>query len=276
MTPQERRKPGGAEGEPQQARGGGRGYPGGGRQPPAEDAPADDRHDEEDGPGQRCPLGRMLGGMGGGGGMPQMDPAALERLARGGALPGGLGMPGGLPGLERSRCAQAPRPRRRPSGFARPAEEEMIDSDNHTKISNQGTTFMSLKLRLARAGAKKRPFDRVVVADFRLPPRRPLHRDRRHLQSDPAEDRREAGGAQHRAHPALAEGRRPANRPGAALPRRGRPRQAAPRNNPQKALPGKKAQERAEAAAAKAAAPAEGATAETAAERVRRRSHGGF
>jgi len=46
-------------------------------------------------------LGRMLGGMGGGAGMPQMDPAALERLAKGGALPGGLpgGMPGGLPGL---------------------------------------------------------------------------------------------------------------------------------------------------------------------------------
>ena len=40
-------------------------------------------------------LGRMLGGMGIGGGMPAMDPAALERLARGGGLPG---LPGGLPG----------------------------------------------------------------------------------------------------------------------------------------------------------------------------------
>ncbi len=39
---------------------------------------------------------RMLGGMGMGGGMPPMDPAALERLAKGGALPGGLP---GLPGL---------------------------------------------------------------------------------------------------------------------------------------------------------------------------------
>jgi signal recognition particle subunit SRP54 len=46
-------------------------------------------------------LGDMMG-MGGGMGMPQMDPAALEKLARsGGGLPGGLpgGMSGGLPGL---------------------------------------------------------------------------------------------------------------------------------------------------------------------------------
>jgi signal recognition particle subunit SRP54 len=44
-------------------------------------------------------FGRMAGmaGMPGGGGMPQMDPAALERLARSGGMPGGL--PGGLPGL---------------------------------------------------------------------------------------------------------------------------------------------------------------------------------
>ncbi len=41
---------------------------------------------------------RMLGGMGGmGGGVPQMDPAALERLAKGGGLAQGLS--GGLPGL---------------------------------------------------------------------------------------------------------------------------------------------------------------------------------
>jgi len=48
-------------------------------------------------------LGKM-GAMAGMGGMPQMDPAALQQLARGGGLPGGLpglpgGMPGGLPGL---------------------------------------------------------------------------------------------------------------------------------------------------------------------------------
>jgi hypothetical protein len=52
-------------------------------------------------------FGRMagmagMGGPGAGGGMPAMDPAALERLARSGGLPGGLPgvLPGGgLPGL---------------------------------------------------------------------------------------------------------------------------------------------------------------------------------
>ncbi len=44
-------------------------------------------------------MGGMLGGMGGS--VPQMDPAALERLAKGGALPGGL-PGGGLPGLPAS------------------------------------------------------------------------------------------------------------------------------------------------------------------------------
>ena len=51
---------------------------------------------------------------------------------------------------------------------------------------------MSLKIRLARAGAKKRPFYRIVIADCALAARRPLHREGRHLQSDAAEGRREA------------------------------------------------------------------------------------
>ena len=49
-------------------------------------------------------FGKMGAMAGMGGGMPQMDPAALQQLARGGGMPGGLpglpgGMPGGLPGL---------------------------------------------------------------------------------------------------------------------------------------------------------------------------------
>jgi signal recognition particle subunit SRP54 len=42
-------------------------------------------------------MGRMMGGLGMGGGAPEIDPAALERLAKSGGMPGGL--PGGLPGL---------------------------------------------------------------------------------------------------------------------------------------------------------------------------------
>jgi len=50
------------------------------------------------GKGMFARMGGMLGmpGMGGGGGMPAMDPAALEKLAKGGAFPG---LPSGAPGL---------------------------------------------------------------------------------------------------------------------------------------------------------------------------------
>jgi signal recognition particle subunit SRP54 len=45
-------------------------------------------------------FGKMGAMAGMGGGMPPMDPAALQQLARGGGLPGGMpGLPGGLPGL---------------------------------------------------------------------------------------------------------------------------------------------------------------------------------
>ena len=44
-------------------------------------------------------FGKMGAMAGMGGGMPPMDPAALQQLARGGGLPGGMpGLPGGLPG----------------------------------------------------------------------------------------------------------------------------------------------------------------------------------
>ena len=45
-------------------------------------------------------LGKMGAMAGMGGGMPPMDPAALQQLARGGGMPGGFpGLPGGMPGL---------------------------------------------------------------------------------------------------------------------------------------------------------------------------------
>ena len=40
---------------------------------------------------------------------------------------------------------------------------------------------MSLKIRLARGGAKKRAYYRIVIADSRSPARRTLHRARRRL-----------------------------------------------------------------------------------------------
>ena len=46
---------------------------------------------------------------------------------------------------------------------------------------------MSLKIRLSRGGAKKRPFYRIVVADLADAARRPVHREDRHLQPDGAQ-----------------------------------------------------------------------------------------
>ena len=40
---------------------------------------------------------------------------------------------------------------------------------------------MAVKIRLARHGAKKRPYYRIVIADVRAPARWPLHRAGRRL-----------------------------------------------------------------------------------------------
>jgi small subunit ribosomal protein S16 len=120
---------------------------------------------------------------------------------------------------------------------------------------------MSLKIRLARAGAKKRPFYRIVVADSRAP------RDGRFIEKlgtfDPllakdAADRLvfDADRLNHW----LGIGAQPTDRVLRFLDEAGI-RKRPGRNNPKKAIPGKKAQERAkerEGAAAEAA-PAEAA-----------------
>jgi small subunit ribosomal protein S16 len=116
---------------------------------------------------------------------------------------------------------------------------------------------MSLKLRLARAGAKKRPFYRVVVADSHFP------RDGRFIEIVgtynpilPKTDEKRVVLNTERIEHWLKVGAQPTDRVLRFLDAAGLAKRT-PRNNPQKALPGKKAQERAEAAAAKAAAPAE-------------------
>lgn len=121
---------------------------------------------------------------------------------------------------------------------------------------------MSLKIRLARGGAKKRPYYRIVVADSRSP------RDGRFIEKigtfDPlkpkdAEDRFTLDVEKAKAW--LAKGAQPTDRVARFLDSLELVKRAA-RNNPEKAVPGKKAQERAaeaakaaEAAAAAAAAP---------------------
>jgi small subunit ribosomal protein S16 len=119
---------------------------------------------------------------------------------------------------------------------------------------------MSLKIRLTRAGAKKRPYYRIVIADSRSP------RDGRFIEKvgaydpmkkkdDPARVTLET----EKVQAWLAKGAQPTDRVLRFLDAAGLMKREA-RNNPEKAQPGKKAQERAAArAAASGEASAEGA-----------------
>ena len=114
---------------------------------------------------------------------------------------------------------------------------------------------MSLKLRLARAGTKKRPYYHIVLADARSP------RDGRFIEkigtyNPKLEDKslRVTLIAERATH-WLSVGAQPTDRVQRFLDAAGLLKRE-PRNNPNKAVPGKKAQERAEAKAKAAEAPA--------------------
>ena len=123
---------------------------------------------------------------------------------------------------------------------------------------------MSLKIRLARAGAKKRPFYHVVVADSRNP------RDGRFIERlghfNPLLPKEQADRLKldlDKVKAWMAKGAQPTDRVMRFLDEAGVMKRPA-RNNPEKAKPKKKAQERAAAARHQlqpAAAPAEGAAA---------------
>ncbi|WP_417307513.1 30S ribosomal protein S16 [Devosia sp.] len=134
---------------------------------------------------------------------------------------------------------------------------------------------MALKLRLARAGTKKRPYYHIVVADARSP------RDGRFIEKignyDPrlADKSARVNLITERVQHWLGVGAQPTDRVARFFDAAGLLKRE-PRNNPNKGQPGKKATERAEAkaqaeadaaeaAAAAAAAPAEDAPAEDAA-----------
>jgi small subunit ribosomal protein S16 len=121
---------------------------------------------------------------------------------------------------------------------------------------------MSLKIRLSRGGAKKRPFYRVVVADSRMP------RDGRFIERLGTFDPLKAKDAADRlvldaekAKAWMAKGAQPTDRVARLLDGLGVIKREA-RNNPQKAQPKKKAQERAATAATAAAASAAAAGSE--------------
>lgn len=115
---------------------------------------------------------------------------------------------------------------------------------------------MSLKIRLTRGGAKKRPYYRIVVADARSP------RDGRFIEKIGSYDPMKAKDSAERvvldlekAKSWLAKGAQPTDRVLRFLDAAGLAKRPA-RSNPKKAEPGEKAKERAAAKAEKSAAPA--------------------
>ncbi|MEX1250997.1 MAG: 30S ribosomal protein S16 [Hyphomonas sp.] len=125
---------------------------------------------------------------------------------------------------------------------------------------------MSLKIRLARGGSKKRPFYSIVVADARAP------RDGRFIEKIGTYDPRLAKGSGDRvkvdaakAADWIKKGAQPTDRVARFLSKvevDGKPVATWTNgNNPNKAEPGKKAQERAKERAGKAAAKAAAAAA---------------
>jgi small subunit ribosomal protein S16 len=132
----------------------------------------------------------------------------------------------------------------------------------HSLIDTKGEPEMSLKIRLTRAGAKKRPYYRIVVADSRSP------RDGRFIEKvgtyDPMKPKDSAERVKietEKVQAWLAKGAQPTDRVLRFLDAAGLMKREA-RNNPKKAEPGKKAQER---AAARAAASGEAPAGEAAA-----------
>ena len=136
---------------------------------------------------------------------------------------------------------------------------------------------MALAIRLARGGAKKRPYYRIVVADSRMP------RDGRFIEKvgtyNPMlakDDENRVKIDMDRVKEWMGKGAKPSDRVSRFLEAAGELEKKA-RNNPEKAKPGAKALERIEekkekeeaakaAAAEAAAAPAEEASEEAAAE----------
>ena len=115
---------------------------------------------------------------------------------------------------------------------------------------------MSLKIRMARAGTKKRPVYHIVVADSRYP------RDGRFIERLgffnpllPKDNKERLKFDLEKAKAWLAKGAQPSDRIMRFLDAEGiRKRQ--PRNNPEKAIPRKERKARAEAAKAGGAAAA--------------------
>jgi small subunit ribosomal protein S16 len=131
-----------------------------------------------------------------------------------------------------------------------------MDSRLRGNDNNRGKKNMPLKIRLARGGAKKRPYYRIVVAEATAP------RDGRFIEKVgtynpllPKDHADRITLVEDRVKHWLSVGAQPTDRVLRFLDARGLAKRDA-RNNPKKAEPGTKAKERAEEKAKKAEAAA--------------------
>src|SRR5262249_35425552 len=135
------------------------------------------------GSGKRGPMAGFANMLGLGAGMPSAE--EMQKLAE--KMPGGLpGLPGGAPGAPGLPPTVPGLPPQLPGGPLLPglggkppglggvpglgekkgASHASADDESHRPERNQQ---MSLKIRLARAGTKKRPVYHIVIADSRSP-----------------------------------------------------------------------------------------------------------
>ena len=118
---------------------------------------------------------------------------------------------------------------------------------------------MSLKIRMARGGAKKRPFYRIVVADSRMPrDGRFIEKIGHHNPMVPKDHPDRVVIDLERAKHWMERGAKPSDRIARFLDAAGVVKRTF-NEQPQKSAPGEKAKERVEAKAEKAAAAAEAA-----------------
>ena len=196
----------------------------------------------------------LLGSMFGGGPPPEL-PADLPS----GAAPACLALPplspGAAPGLAAACRAVSPASQACRRGLSRACRDRR--NAELWNITREGRD-MSLKIRLARAGAKKRPYYRIVVADSKSP------RDGRYIEKVgtynpllPRDSGDRVKLVKKRIEHWMGVGAQPTDRVLRFLDKAGMAKRDA-RSNPTKAQPGKKRVEREEAKVAAASREGQG------------------
>jgi hypothetical protein len=179
MTREERKNPDVLKASRKKRIAAGAGLQGRGTQQAAQDAPEHGRHDEGHGSGQaraRSPASRRRWALAEAACRRPKQMKALAAKMPGGIPQGAPSLPKDFPNLPEPACRALPKtnPDRvsgKPGlpGLGIPGQEEIIRRFHPTIQNTLNGELMSVVIRLARAGTKKRPVYHVVVADSRFP-----------------------------------------------------------------------------------------------------------